>query len=59
MLTWGVKDRCQDWILSCIISLEVEEIVPEGTAQWIEPFVGLPSAVLAERVGKRWIPANT
>ena len=59
MLMWGLKDRCQDWILSCIISLEVEEIVPEGTAQWIGSLIGLPSAELAERVDKRWIPAYT
>ncbi|OCL15195.1 hypothetical protein AOQ84DRAFT_329797 [Glonium stellatum] len=52
------KDGCQEWILSCVISLEVEEIVPEGTAAWIEPLVGLPSTQLAERVGKRWIPAD-
>ncbi|KAF2268696.1 hypothetical protein CC78DRAFT_350808 [Lojkania enalia] len=48
------KDRCQDWAYNCIIALEVEEIVPSGTSQWISGLVGQPAAVVEKMTGSRW-----
>lgn len=47
-------ERCQDWILRAVISLEAEEIVPPGTADFISRLVGQPAAVVARAVGERW-----
>lgn len=47
-------ERCQDWILRAVISLEAEEIVPPGTADFISRLVGQPAAMVARAVGERW-----
>jgi hypothetical protein len=48
------SERCQDWVLRTIISLEAEELVPPGTATWIEGLVGKSDEALAQAVGQRW-----
>lgn len=47
-------DRGQDWVLSCVISLEAEEIVAAGSSEWVESLVGLPATTLASRAGQKW-----
>lgn len=49
------KDRCQDWVQNCIIALEVEEIVPPGTSEWLGVLVGQPAATVASKTGARWV----
>lgn len=34
------KNRCQDWVQNCVIALEVGEIVPPGTSEWLGELVG-------------------
>jgi len=48
-------ERCQDWILRAIISLEAEEIVPSGTSAWIETLVGQAATAVEHAVGSRWV----
>jgi hypothetical protein len=48
-------ERCQDWVLRAIISLEAEEVVPPGTSADIETLVGKAATAVAEQVGDRWI----
>ena len=47
-------ERCQDWVLRTIISLEAHELVPPGTSTWNEKLVGKSAEVLAQSVGQRW-----
>ena len=47
-------EKCQDWVLRTIISLEAEELIPPGTSAWIERLVGNSAAALAQAVGRRW-----
>lgn len=47
------------WVLNCVIDLEVEELVPPGTAHWFGFLVGLSAERVAQAVGPKWIPANT
>lgn len=47
-------EKCQDWILRAVISLEAEEIVPPGTSDLISKLVGQPAVVVAQAVGERW-----
>ncbi|KAF2248946.1 hypothetical protein BU26DRAFT_519123 [Trematosphaeria pertusa] len=49
------KDRCQDWVQNCIIALEVEEIVPPGTSEWLGGLVAQPAATVASKTGSRWV----
>ncbi|KAF1977742.1 hypothetical protein BU23DRAFT_371282, partial [Bimuria novae-zelandiae CBS 107.79] len=48
------KDRCQDWTLECVIALEAEELLPAGTSNWVQGFVGKPSKDVAAAAGGRW-----
>lgn len=48
-------ERCQDWVLRAIISLEAEEIIPSGTSAWIETLVGQPATTVAQAAGSRWV----
>lgn len=48
-------ERCQDWVLRAIISLEAEEIVPSGTSAWIETLVGQAATTVAQAAGGRWV----
>ncbi|KAF1842846.1 uncharacterized protein K460DRAFT_314534 [Cucurbitaria berberidis CBS 394.84] len=52
------QDRCQDWILDCVIALEAEELLPAATSQWVANLVGKPSKGVVNLVGDRWIPAR-
>lgn len=49
------KDRCQDWVAECILALEVEEMVPAGTSEWLSELVGQPASVVASKTGARWV----
>ena len=53
------RERCQDWVLRAIISLESEEIVPPGTSADIELLIGKAATAVAEQVGDRWIKTAT
>ncbi|ORY14749.1 hypothetical protein BCR34DRAFT_211001 [Clohesyomyces aquaticus] len=53
---WNGTDRCQDWTVNCLIALEVEEMIPPGTAQWVNELVGKSATELAHVLGCRWIP---
>lgn len=48
-------ERCQDWVLRAMISLEAEEIVPSGTSAWIETLVGQAAIMVAQAAGNRWV----
>ncbi|EME88845.1 uncharacterized protein MYCFIDRAFT_126477, partial [Pseudocercospora fijiensis CIRAD86] len=48
-------ERCQDWVLRAMITLEAEEIVPAGTSHWVSGLVGQPANSVARAVGERWI----
>jgi hypothetical protein len=50
---------CQDWVLSCLIALEAEEIIPAGTSERISTLVGLPAENAARYLGGRWIGAGS
>ena len=52
------KDRCQDWIQNCVIALEIEEIVPPGTSEWLGELVGKPATVIASSPGTRWVSSH-
>lgn len=49
------KDRCQDWVLNCVVALEVEEIVSAGTSEWVAQLVGRPAVEVRSLVGSRWV----
>lgn len=52
-------ERCQDWVLRAIISMEAEEVMPPGTSAEIETLIGIPATTVAEQVGDRWIRTAT
>jgi len=52
-------ERCQDWVLRTIISLEAEEVVPPGASAEIETLVRKTAAVVARQVGASWIDTAT
>ncbi|KAF2084853.1 hypothetical protein K490DRAFT_47979 [Saccharata proteae CBS 121410] len=52
------KDRCQDWVLECVIALEAEELLPAGTSSWVEGIVGKPMKDVAAAVGGKWAGAR-
>ena len=52
-------ERCQDWVLRTIISLEAEEVVPPGTSADLERLIGKTATTVAEQVGVRWIKTAT
>ncbi|KAF2765510.1 hypothetical protein EJ03DRAFT_207092 [Teratosphaeria nubilosa] len=47
-------ERCQDWVLRAVISLEAEEIVPPGTSDWVSGLVGQSADSVAQAVSARW-----
>jgi hypothetical protein len=51
-------ERCQDWVLRAVISLEAEEIVPAGTSERIGNLVGQSANNVAGVVGDKWIEAT-
>jgi hypothetical protein len=52
-------EKCQDWVLRAIISLEAEEIVPPGTSEWIGTLVGQAATTVAQAAGNRWVRTVT
>lgn len=50
--------RCQDWVFEAVLSLEAEDLVPDGTSAWIESLVGKSSSELALTLRDRWVPAR-
>lgn len=51
-------ERCQDWVLRAVISLEAEEIVAAGTALWVSGLVGKAAGEVARAAGEKWISAD-
>lgn len=50
----GGRRRCQDWVLSTLISLEVEELVPSDTSERWEALVGKSAKEVASALGASW-----
>lgn len=50
----GVK-RCQDWEFDTLLSLEVNDLVPDGTCQFWKGMVGKPAKVVENAAGANWI----
>lgn len=48
------RRKCQDWVFSTLISLEVEELVPPGTSEFWKGMVGLPAQGVQKAVGVNW-----
>lgn len=48
------KRKCQDWVFSTLLSLEVEELVPDGTSEFWKTMVGLPAREVQRAVGENW-----
>ncbi|KAI9756471.1 MAG: hypothetical protein M1815_003569 [Lichina confinis] len=48
------KRRCQDWVLSTLISLEVEELVPSATSERWEALVGKSATEVEAALGDSW-----
>lgn len=53
----GTKD-CQDWVIDALVSLEVEELVPDGTTQTWKSRVGKQSVAIKGEVGRDWESLN-
>ncbi|KAF7592410.1 hypothetical protein BBP40_000258 [Aspergillus hancockii] len=49
----GVR-RCQDWVFSALIALEVEEIVPAGTSEFWKGCMGRTATEVEGAVGTGW-----
>lgn len=49
------KDRCQDWVQNCVLALEIERLVADGTSEWLGGLVGQPAATVARKAGGRWV----
>lgn len=52
-------ERCQDWVLRTIISLEAEELLAPGASAEIESLIGKPATTVAQQVSERWIATAT
>ncbi|KAF2638186.1 hypothetical protein P280DRAFT_551345 [Massarina eburnea CBS 473.64] len=51
------KDRCQDWILNCVIALEVAELIEPGASEFLGGCVGLDAATVLARFDAQWTVA--
>lgn len=51
-------ERCQDWVLRTVISLEAEEVVPAGTSERIGGLVGQSADYVAGVSGDEWIASG-
>lgn len=49
------KDRCQDWVLGCVIVLETEELVGDGMAELVDSLVGNNVYQVGDILKDRWI----
>jgi len=48
------RRRCQDWVFSTLLSLEVEELIPTGTSEFWKGMVGRTAREVEGCVGDRW-----
>lgn len=46
--------KCQDWVFSTLISLEVEELIPAGTSEFWQGMVGRTARDVAGSIGSEW-----
>ncbi|KAJ5099776.1 hypothetical protein N7532_006777 [Penicillium argentinense] len=46
--------KCQDWVFTTLISLEVDELVPAGTSQFWKGMVGRPAMEVKGSIGDAW-----
>ncbi|KAL4800222.1 hypothetical protein BDV19DRAFT_384582 [Aspergillus venezuelensis] len=53
----GGKD-CQNWVVDGLVALEVEELVPPGTAELWNGRLGKETAAIREDVGEDWVALN-
>ena len=49
------KDRSQDWVLNCVVAMEVEEILQSGSAELVGGLVGLSAAAVKDNAAARWV----
>ncbi|KAL2870832.1 uncharacterized protein BJX67DRAFT_249891 [Aspergillus lucknowensis] len=50
------KRRCQEWVVDALVSLEVEELVPDGTAEFWSGLVGKGAGEVRRATGTNWTP---
>ncbi|KAJ5595475.1 uncharacterized protein N7459_001683 [Penicillium hispanicum] len=48
------KKKCQDWVYDTLLSLEVNELVPDGTCQFWKAMVGKPARAVEQAAGANW-----
>ncbi|KAJ9303236.1 hypothetical protein DTO271G3_610 [Paecilomyces variotii] len=48
------KRRCQDWVFDTLISLEVEDLVPSGTAEFWKERIGNSAKEVRRACGRNW-----
>ncbi|KAL4887122.1 hypothetical protein BJY04DRAFT_177358 [Aspergillus karnatakaensis] len=48
--------RCQEWMVDTLVSLEVEELVPDGTAEFWSGLVGKRADEVRRAAGANWTP---
>lgn len=46
--------KCQDWVFSTLISLEVEELIPAGTSEFWQGMIGRTARDVAGSIGSEW-----
>ncbi|KAL2835118.1 hypothetical protein BDW59DRAFT_155943 [Aspergillus cavernicola] len=50
------KRRCQEWVVDTLVSLEVEELVPDGTAEFWTALIGKRAGEVRLAAGADWTP---
>lgn len=53
----GAKD-CQDWVIDALVALEVEDLVPGGTAQNWSSRTSKQTNAIKNEVGVNWMSLN-
>lgn len=54
----GGTNDCQNWLLDGLVSLEVDGLVSDGTAQVWKSRIGKQTAVIKNEAGVNWEPLN-
>ncbi|KAB8264084.1 hypothetical protein BDV32DRAFT_160940 [Aspergillus pseudonomiae] len=54
----GGNENCQNWVIHGFIDLEVDGLVPEGTAEAWGKRIGLASSKVKNDIGNAWISLN-
>lgn len=54
----GGSDDCQNWLISGLVALEVDELVPDGTAETWTRRVGKPTMTIKGEAGANWASLN-